>query len=379
MSGNIETADKTLQEYRTAVDSEDNKRVQNFKGKPLKLYLEFLVELAPYYRSGKDIRPYLKDIVTILIDAKRYLDLATIFVFLKNHNDFKTDTGQIYPVIKEILNPYVNSLFTKSITYSSLELNEMFSDILGKDHALLMELISFIFKEYSLFNAKLSENIFKKFIEIADENICSFIDHADSKFLAFYLSNLPRLPFASAEHISKWTELILYQSTKEKYTLKIISAMKEHPSLEILLIFILSPRENERSETIFLLKDCLDMGLVDEKLFISGADYFLEKSLTSQFYDFNSIPRTQKESLSSLILYTGGKKLKHIIISMIREKNLNSDPKITETKMIFVLLLGKLVAKDPEITIILKQMLRDETVEKDVKEAILKTMPSEKF
>jgi hypothetical protein len=274
--------------------------------------------------------------------------------------------------MKEVLSSHINVLFTRSITYSSLELNEMFSDILGKDHAVFMELISFIFKEYSLFNAKLSENIYRKFIEIADEDLVSFIEHADSKFLAFYLSSVPHLPFVPAEHVSKWTELILYQSTKEHLTSKIIAAMKEHPSLDILLIFILSPKENERSEALALLRDCLEMGVVNEDLFASTAVYFLERSLTSQFYDFHSIPGSQKNTFAQMIVATGGKKLKHIIISMIREKNIHNDPKITETKIIFSNLLKDLVPKDPEIIIIIRQMLKDETVELVVKEILLK-------
>jgi hypothetical protein len=373
MSGlNTNTTDKTLQDYQHAVDRKDSGISKEYRGKPLKLYLEFLIELSPYLKTGKDIKPYIRDMVNILIDAKRYLDLATIFIFLKNHNEIKSETGNIYPAMKDILNPHINVLFTKSITYSSVELDEMFSDILGKDHALLMELISFIFKEYGLFNAKLSENIYKKFIEIADEDILSFIEHADSKFLAFYLSSIPQLPFVPAKHVSKWTELILYQSTKERYTSKIISAMKEHPSLDILLVFILSPRENERSEMLNLLRDCLEMGIVNEELFRTGAVYFLEKSLTSQFYDFNSLPRTQKETVCSFILATGGKQLKHIIISMIREKNIHNDPKITETKIVFTNLIRELIPKDPEMTIITRQMLKDETVEPAVKEALLK-------
>ncbi|HQB10417.1 MAG TPA: hypothetical protein PLW37_11160, partial [bacterium] len=154
---NTNTTDKTLQDYQHSVDRKDSGISKEYRGKPLKLYLEFLVELSPYLKTGKDIKPYIRDMVNILIEAKRYLDLATIFIFLKNHNEIKSETGNIYPVMKEILNPHINVLFTKSITYSSVELDEMFSDILGKDHALLMELISFIFKEYGLFNAKLSE------------------------------------------------------------------------------------------------------------------------------------------------------------------------------------------------------------------------------
>lgn len=364
--------DKTLREYQSAVDSKSTNITKEYRGKPLKLYLEFLIELAPYTKLGKDISPYICDMVNILIEAKRYLDLATIFIFLKNNSDFKTETGVIYPTMKEIMNPHINTLFTKSITYSSLELNEMFSDILGKDPALLMELISYIFKEYGLFNAKLSENIYRKFIEIADENILTFIEHADSKFLAFYLSSIPQLPFVPPKHVSKWAELILYQSTKEEHTAKIISAMKEHPSLEILLIFILTPRENERSEALALLRDCLEMGLVNEDIFSAGAVYFLEKALNSQFYDFHSIPRSQKKIICQMIAATGGKKLKHIIISMIREKNIHTDPKITETKKVFSGLLKKLIPKDPEIIIIVKQMLKDETIEPVVKEILLK-------
>jgi len=367
-----ESTEKSFQNFQSAVDKKDRQTTSEYKGKPLKTYLEFLIQLSPYLNTGKDITPYITDMVNILLESKRYLDLASIFIFLKNHNESGNETGKMYPLVKEILKPDINRLFKRSITYKSLELNEMFSDILGEDHALLMELVSFIFKEYGLFNAKLSENIYREFIEVADKDIKKFIEHSDSKFLAFYLSNIPHLPFVPAEHISKWTELILNDRTGEEYTSKIISAMKDHPSLDILMIFILFPRENLRSEAISLLKDCLDMGLVNEKVFAKSAPYFLEKSLKSQFYDFYNIPRSQKEIFSDLILATGGKELKHIIISMIREKNLHNDPKITETKMVFTHLLKKLISKDPEMTIIIRQMIKDETVEPVIKEALLK-------
>ncbi|MGI6394110.1 MAG: hypothetical protein ACOX2F_05190 [bacterium] len=367
-----EASDKTLQSYQDSVDRKDSETLKEYGRKPLALYLKFLSELSGYVKSGKDAKPYIEDMVNILIQTKRFFDLATIFMFLKNHHEINSETGVLYPSIKEVLNPHINILFIKSITYRSIELDEMFSDILGKDYALLMQLLSHIFKEYSLFNAKLSENIYKKLIEIADSDILSFVENADSKFLAFYLSNIPNLPFVPAEHISKWTKLILYQGTKKRYISKIMAAMKEHPSIDILLLFLLSPRENERSEMLPLLKDCLEMGVVCEELFKAEAFYFLKKSLTSQFYVFNDIPRFQKEIISLFIFISKKQELNQIVISMIRQENLYNDPKITETKIIFAKLIKELSLKDPEIAIIIKQMLKDETVESVVKETLLK-------
>lgn len=374
VSDSNETEVKTLEDYQQAVDSSDKKREKAYKAKPLKMYVEFLKQLAPYALSGKSVRPYLEDIVNILVGAKRYFDLASIFIFLRNQKIMKTEIGKMLPVMEDVLRPYVNELFTKSLTYSSDELDEMFSEVFGNDHALLMELVSHIFKEYSLFNAKLSQNIYEKFIEVADNDLRGFIQHSDSKFLAFYLSNLPRLPFVPPEHISKWTNLILDEATGPGYIEKIIQALKEHPSVEILLIFLLSSREKSRLEALSLLKDCADMGLIDKKLFCDSGCYFLKKALSGEFYDFHAISRTQKEMFASLIFMSSDKNLAKQVVDIIKEKNAHNDPKIAETAKIFVTLAGKLSKKDPELKIILEQMLRDSNVELEIREDINKSL-----
>ena len=374
MTGSNETEVQTLQDYQKAVDSSDKKREREYKAKPLKMYLEFLKQLAPYALTGKSVRPYIEDMVKILAGAKRYFDLASIFVFLRNQKIMKTETGKMFPIIEDVLRPYMNDLFTKSLTYNSDELDEMFSEVFGKDHALLMELVSHIFKEYSLFNAQLSQNIYEKFIEVADNDLRGFIEHSDSKFLAFYLSSLPRLPFVPPEHISKWTNLILDEATGSGYINKIIEALKEHPSVDILLIFLLSSREKARMEALSLLKDCADMGLIDEKMFCGSACYFMRKAISGEFYDFHSIPRTQKEMFASLAYMSTDKDLARQIVEVIKEKNVHNDPKITETAKIFVTLAGKLSRKDPELKIILEQMLRDSNLQLDIREDINKSL-----
>lgn len=372
-SGN-ETEVQTLKDFQNAVDSSDKKRDRAYKAKPLKMYIEFLKQLAPYSLSGKSVRPYIEDMVKILVSANRYFDLASIFIFLRNQRILKTETGKMLPIMEDVLRPYVNELFTKSLTYSSDELDEMFSEVFGNDHALLMELVSHIFKEYSLFNAQLSQNIYEKFIEVADNDLRGFIEHSDSKFLAFYLSNLPRLPFVPPEHVSKWTNLILDEATGAGYIEKIIKALKEHPSVEILFIFLLSSREKPRNEALSLLKDCADMGLIQEGLFCKSGCYFLRKALSGDFYDFHAIPRTQKELFSSLIYMSADKELARQVVEIIKEKNVHNDPKIAETIKIFVTLAGRLSKKDPELKIILEQMLRDSNVELDIREDINKSL-----
>jgi len=369
-----ETEVQTLESFQQAVDSSDKKRDKAFQAKPLKMYIEFLQQLAPYALGGKSVRPYIEDMVSILAGAKRYFDLASIFIFLRNQKVMKTPTGKILPVMEDVLRPYVNDLFINSLTYSSEELDEMFSEVFGNDHALLMELVSHIFKEYSLFNAQLSQNIYEKFIEVADNDLRGFIQHSDSKFLAFYLSNLPRLPFVPPEHISRWTNLILDEATGAGYIEKIIKAMKEHPSVEILLIFLLSSREKPRMEALSLLKDCSDMGLIDEKIFCESACYFMIKALSGEFYDFHAIPRTQKEMMAALLYMSSDKGVVRQVVELIKEKNVHNDPKITETRKIFVSLAGKLSRKDPELKIILEQMLRDSNVELDIREDINKSL-----
>jgi hypothetical protein len=371
-----ESEDASLKTFTETIDKNSKQATSLYKGKPLKLYLEFLTELTPYLKSGKDIKPYLEDIVKILIESKRYFDLATIRKFLKNHYDLNTETGKIYLLMKQVVSPYVNDVFTKSLTYSSSELDDMFANILGNDHALLMELISHIFKEYSLFNATLSENIYKKIIEIAASNLKGFIDHADTRFLAYYLSTMPKLPFTPPEHIAQWTSLIVSQSTNAKYTKKIIQAMKEHPSVDVLLIFIIAPREDERSEAISLLKDCVDMGMMDNEIYKNASIYFIEKALSGSFYDFNSFSGRQKEKFSSIMNVVGGSEVKKVAVNIVRDPNIHNDPKITETKKIFVNLLGKLFLKDHEIIVTLNQMLKDSSIEDTVKESISKVVSS---
>ncbi len=371
LSGDGETSLKTFTE---TVDKRSNETASLYKGKPLKLYLEFLTELAPYLKSGKDITPYLKDIVKILVESKRYFDLAAIFKFLKTHNDLKTETGKIYELMKEVVSPYVNDLFTKSLTYSSSELDDMFANILGNDHALLMELISHIFKQYSLFNATLSENIYRKIIEIAGSNLKGFVEHADARFLAYYLSTIPKLPFTPPEHIAQWTSLIVSQSTNPAHTKKIIDAMKEYPSVDILLIFMIAPRENDRSEAVSLLRDCVDMGMMDNESYRNASVYFIEKALSGSFYDFHSVSGSQKESFLAIMSVVGGSEIKKIAVNIIREPNTHGDPKITETKKIFVTLLGRLSANDHEIIVTLNQMLKDSSIEEAVRESLSKTV-----
>lgn len=375
-SDNINEKIEDLSSYRDAVDSNDTKKNENFRGKPLSLYIQFVSELAAYVKSGKDIRPYLNDMVKILIGARRYLDLAAIYNFLKSQNRHNTQTGEVYPLMKEVMAGYANDLFTRSLTYSSKELNEMFSDVFGNDQKLLMELIGHIFREYGLFNARLSENIYRKIIDTAQSDIKGFIEHSDTRFLSFYISNLSRMPFISPEHIAEWTNLIISSSTKDEHTAKILAALREHPSLDFLLIFLLSPRDNDRSEALSLLVSCLDMGLIDEKHFRNEAVYFLEKMVSSQFYDFHSISRTQKELAVNLMATAGGDRLARRVIAVLKEKNAHGDPKIKDTKVSFVYLLSRMAQKDPQLEKSMKLMLQDSQIEESVKEAIIKTISS---
>ena len=375
-SENIGEKIETLSSYRDAVDSNDAKKNENFRGKPLNLYIQFVSELSTYIKAGKDIKPYLNDMVTTLTGARRYLDLAAIYNYLKNQNRHNTQTGEVYPLIKDVMSRYANDLFIKSLTYSSKELNEMFSDVFGNDQKLLMELIGHIFREYGLFNARLSENIYRKIVDTAQSDIRGFIEHSDTRFLSFYISNLSRMPFISPEHIADWTNLILSQSTKDEHTAKILSALKEHPALDFLLIFLLSPRDHDRSEALSLLVSCLEMGIIDEKHFRNEAVYFLEKMVSSQFYDFHSVSRTQKELTVNLMATAGGDRLARRVVSVLKEKNAHGDPKIKDTKVMFVYLLSRMAQKDPQLEKSMKLMLQDSQIEENVKEAIIKTISS---
>lgn len=352
----------------------------HFKEKPLKYCINHINSLP---LSDEEIGASMQDIKTMmsaLIEEKRLLDISSLYTFLKHAYTGQKSIGVFFKPAEEVLKAHINELFTKSITYNNTDLKWMFSDILETDIGLLMELVSFIFKKYNLFEMKLSENINKQLVKIAGDDIYSFTEHADTHFLAFYLSALPKLSIISKDHIRKWTEMILYQITDEKYTSKILDAMKIHPSFEILMIFMLSPRENDRFRALTIMKKNLSSrrNPAWTELFAEKAPYFIRKALSSRFYYFHTIPRAQKELFAELLTYTDGRIIKEAVIPMIKEENQRKDHQITDTKLTFIPAVRSFIGTYPDIVPQFIQILRDEGVETEVKELIRKAIQESK-
>ncbi|MBO4698130.1 hypothetical protein J5690_00780 [bacterium] len=349
----------------------------SFKDKPLKFCIEYLEETAENGGESDEKTFFvLNEIITNLIRSNRLFDISSLYIFLKNAAANKSKTGIFFEPAKSILKGSINNLFTKSITYNNIELRETFSDILGTDSGLLIKLVSFIFKKYKLFDMKFSDNIHSQLVSVAEKDIYSFIDNAETAFLAFYLSSLPKLDFVSRDHIELWTQIILYQFNGEKYTKKILKAMKIHPSPDILLIFTLSPRSSDRFEALQIMAEALASKPEEgdfRKSFVKNAPYFIKKAVfDSLFYDFHEIPIAHKELFSKLACFTDGKMIKETIIPLLKTDGCGTDRKITESKLAFVPAIGKFADEIPEIIPSLTMILRDEHIETEVKEAVRK-------
>ena len=348
---------------------------KDFKDKPLKFYINYLEESAEKKENGDDIPQKVRHIITNLIESNRLFDISSLYVFLKSASLQNRKTGIFYEPAKETLKENINDLFTKSITYNNTELREMFSDILGNDTGLLMELVSFIFRKYNLFGMSLSENINKQLIQVANKDLRSFIEHADSGFLAFYLSSLPKLNYVPKEHIEQLTKMILFLFDNEKYTAKILDAMQLHASADILLLFLLSERENDRMRALQLLKSRLPLPQSEElrTSFAQKASYFIRTAMTGGlFYDFHNIPLAHKELFAEIVKYADVKIIRDTVLPLLRTENKEKDLRITESKIAFIPAIDKFINDFPDIVPELTMIMRNEKIEIEVKEKLRK-------
>lgn len=352
-------------------------KTTSFKGKPLKYCIKYLEDFAENNGNEDEAFHIINDIIMNLIGSNRLFDISSLYVFLKSADLNGRKTGFFYKPAKRILKDNVNDLFTKSITYNNTELRGMFSDILGNDTGLLMELVSFIFRKHNLFGMSFSDNINRQLIQIAENDIESFIDHADTRFLAFYLSSLPELNFVPKEHVKRLTKMILYQIGSEGHTAKILNAMRISPSADILLLFILSQREDDRLRALQLLRDKLRMRSADDfrRSFAKKATYFIKTALNgSLFYDFHNIPLAHKELFAEITKYTDGKIIRDTIIPLLATPNTENSQIITESKIAFVPTVGNFTPIFPDLIPELRKILRDERIEIEVKEAVRKVV-----
>ena len=347
----------------------------NFKDKPLKFYIKHLEETAETVENADERRAIVTHILENLVKSNRLLDISSLYVFLKSASVNERKTGIFYEPAKTFLKGELNNLFIKSTTYNNTELREMFSDIIGNDTGLLIELVSFIFRKHNMFGMSFSDNINKQLIQIAENDLESFIEHSDIGFLAFYLSAMTELSFVPKEHIEQLTKMILYQFNSEKYTSKILEAMHIRPTADILLLFLISEHEKDRLKALQLLRDRLHLKYADDfrRSFEKKAPYFIERAVNGNlFYNFHNIPHAHKELFAQIAEYTGVKTIRETILPLLRAENTDGDPRVTESKTAFVRTVGKFTADYPDLVPELTKILRDEKIEIEVKEKLRK-------
>ena len=348
----------------------------NFKDQPFKeclAHLEAISEQGITEETTADLRSLIKN----LIKSNRLFDISSLYVFLKNAAATGGKTGIFFEPAKDMLQESIKNLFARSITYNNTELRRMFSDILGCNNAHIIDLVSFIFNKYDLFNVTFSDNINRQLIQIAQDDLAGFINNANSKFLAFYLSSLPKISFVPKEHIEQLTKMIICSIDSQRQTSKILDAMQIHPSADILLIFLLSQRENDRLRALQILKEKLDQENSEElrKSFADKSPYFIRSALSNPlFYDFNNIPLAHKELFTAILKYTDIKIIRETIIPILRKANTENDPMITETKHSFVHAFRELLPRYSDLGPELTKILKDERIELEVKEDIRKLL-----
>ena len=349
---------------------------EKFKDKPLKDCISSLEEIAEQETTEETLAD-LRSLIKNLIKSKRFFDISSLYVFLKNAAANGNKVGVFFEPAKTMLQENLKNLFMKSITYNNTELRRMFSDILGNDNGLVIELVSFIFEKYDLFNFQFSGNINRQLIEIAEADLPGIIEHANPGFLAFYLASLPKIASVPQKHIEQLTNLILYKIDSQKQTVKILSSMYEYPSADILLIFLLSQRESDRLQALQILKSRLAMPKYGElrESFAEKAPYFIRTAVTSGlFYDFHNIPLTHKELFAAILKYTDVRLVREIVIPLLRRENIENDSTITESKLAFVPAFRDFIPVYSDLVPELTKILRDEKIEIDVKEEIRKLL-----
>jgi len=339
-------------------------------------YPEIIFEFKKKVDQNENISAYtyLQVITKLLVKSKRLFDLAALYTYLKNRHNRRQPGGKIFISFKKVLKQFLNELFIVSLTYSSTEIDLLFFDIMGEDKKRFMELIGHVFKTRKLFHATLSRNIWSKFIAIADENPRFFIKSVNNYFLSFYLSNMPHIPFVPAEHISKWTRLILSPSTNRQYHDKILDAMEINASPEILFIMLLVSKDEPRGRALDIVWDFFKKNQRNLKNYSTKLSYFLKRAISSHFYDFHQISQKQKIIFANLIMSIHAYELLDKISIMITEKNVSGDTKYAETKKIFINLLAKLGKKNPQISEILREFLKSENIQPEIKKEIGKAI-----
>lgn len=344
-----------------------------FRGKRLEFYRAVVAELAARPADAAYDEIVCDKLVTTLIAGKRFFDVASLYAAVKKRHGDPTGR-ELHSAYKAILLRHIREIFAATLTYHSPELDTLFCETLGDDRQRFLELLGHLFEERRLYTMRLSPNIQKMFYAIADENVRRFVQFSNIHFLAFYLGALRTLVHVTPAHIEKWVSLILSPSTSRDIIEKLLSAVKINPAVDFLMLFLLLPRDEQRSLVLTLLRTTLERRPHTLRESREALVFFLTRAVSSHFYDFHRIPQEQKISISNLILFAADEGLFGVTLDAIREPNPHADAKQTETKKIFAQLIGKWGEKEPHRLSALRQLLRGETIEESVRQEIIRVL-----
>lgn len=338
-----------------------------YRRKPVPFFRATIKDLEKDVDMGLNIHSYIEALYNTLVDGRRYFDLAFLYALL---TDEKYGNLALASSFKAIILENINTLFVKSLTYQSSELDAMFVDVLDNNREHFFRLMSSVFKDYKLFNAELSDNMWLAFIDIAHADFESFVVHADAHFLAFYLNNIPKLSFVPEQHITVVATFLLSSTTPVKLIRKVLSAMASAPSIDILLIMSLMPRVHERGRSLTLLKKAIKDDSCDISLHEDDFHYFLLQAMDNAFYNFHQIPGQQKTLFADIILAMDFLSFLPRILEIVTDTASHSKPKIFETRKIFASLLAHLFLAHNELKQNVVSLLRGKNIEPEIKRII---------
>lgn len=345
-----------------------------FRSKRLDFFRAVVAELAAQPADTNRDELVCDKLVTTLIAGKRFFDVASLYAAVKKRHGDPASGHELHTAYKTVLLRHIREIFAATLTYHSPELDTLFCETLGDDRERFLELLGHLFEERRLYTMRLSPNIQKMFYTIADENVRRFVQFSNIHFLAFYLGALRNLVHVTPVHIEKWVSLILSPSTNRDIIEKLLNAIQINPAVDFLLLFLLLPRDEQRSVVLSLLRTTLERRPHTLRENRDALVFFLTRTVSSQFYDFHRIPQDQKVSLSNLILFAADEGLFEMTLAALREPNLHADAKQTETKKIFVQLLGKWGEREPRRLSALRVLLRGETLEESVRQEIIRVL-----
>lgn len=351
-----------------------HEEMKNYSRKKIVFFKDLLQSFDDPIEDGKKMDRYISSVIKLLLSANRYIDIAVLYNYFRNRHEYEGETTRIFPILKHVMHEFVEDYFLMSLTYSSEEIDIFLHDILGDNHSELMKIMSKVFNEHRLYNAKFSIGIRRKIVEMADEDLENFLENSDIKFLAFYFSILPRISPLPEGHIKKWTKILLSGHRKNRHMSKIIKALRIRPSVEMLFILMLTSETRERGEALGILTAHMKKNAGKLKKYTAAAAYFLQRALMSEFYDFNQIPSHQKEKIASLIVFFPDRSICSVLVSLMKSGKMNNDPKLMETKVLFIKILGKLYHYFPAMAAVLREILKQENIHKEVEEAAVNAL-----